>query len=64
MEKEFDEAARLFELEGIITTTDGRACKGSALAMKTKALLYHASPLFNPSNDKERWKKVMESPYQ
>lgn len=61
LEKEFDEAARLFELEGIITTTDGRACKGSALAMKTKALLYHASPLFNPSNDKERWKKVMES---
>ena len=61
LEEEFDAAADMFKQEGIITTTDGRACQGAALAMKTKALLYHASPLFNPSNDKERWKKVIES---
>lgn len=61
LEKEFDAAAELFDSEGIITTTDGKASKGAALAMKTKVLLYYASPLFNPSNDKERWKKVIDA---
>jgi len=36
----------------------GRATRGMALALKSKALLYAASPLFNDSNDKSRWEKA------
>lgn len=36
----------------------GRATRGAAMALKTKALLYAASPLHNPSNDLEKWKKA------
>lgn len=36
----------------------GRVTKGFALAVKTKALLYAASPLHNSSNDIELWKQV------
>lgn len=36
----------------------GRVTKGFAMALKTKALLYAASPLHNPKNDKELWKKA------
>ncbi|MCH5329773.1 MAG: RagB/SusD family nutrient uptake outer membrane protein [Alistipes sp.] len=34
----------------------GRVTKGFALALKTKALLYAASPLHNESGDAEKWK--------
>ncbi len=33
----------------------GRLTKGAALAMKSRILLYAASPLFNPSGDKTKW---------
>ena len=33
----------------------GRADQLTVLALKAKAALYWASPLFNPNNDKERW---------
>ncbi len=33
----------------------GRATSGAALALKSRALLYHASPLFNEINDQARW---------
>ncbi len=33
----------------------GRATRGAFLALKARALLYLASPLNNPSNEKERW---------
>ena len=33
----------------------GRATSGAALALKSRALLYWASPLFNESNDTSRW---------
>ncbi|WP_316801830.1 RagB/SusD family nutrient uptake outer membrane protein [Pedobacter nototheniae] len=36
----------------------GRATKGAALSLKTRALLYFASPLFNPSNDLIRWQNA------
>ena len=36
----------------------GRASRGMAMALKSKALLYAASPLFNPNNDKSRWEKA------
>lgn len=35
----------------------GRITKGFAMAVKSKALLYAASQLHNPSKDKELWKK-------
>lgn len=44
-----------------ITYTDqlaketGRVTKGFAMAVKSKALLYAASPLHNPEGDKEKW---------
>ncbi|MDD4591691.1 MAG: RagB/SusD family nutrient uptake outer membrane protein [Parabacteroides sp.] len=34
---------------------NGRVTKGAAMAIKARALLYYASPLNNPSNDKARW---------
>lgn len=36
----------------------GRTTKGYALALKTKALLYAASPLHNTSNNAELWKEA------
>ena len=33
----------------------GRATRGAFLALKARALLYLASPLYNASNSKERW---------
>lgn len=33
----------------------GRGTKGAALALKTRTLLYAASPLHNPANDKTKW---------
>ncbi len=36
----------------------GRATRGAALALKARALLYQASPLFNTNNDKELWKEA------
>ncbi|GIZ15678.1 RagB/SusD family nutrient uptake outer membrane protein [Capnocytophaga catalasegens] len=34
---------------------DGRITKGAALALKSRVLLYAASPLFNPGNDATKW---------
>lgn len=34
----------------------GRATRASAYALKAKALVYYASPLYNPEQDVERWK--------
>jgi hypothetical protein len=39
----------------------GRATGVSALALKARTLLYAASPLNNPSNDPERWKKAVQA---
>ncbi|MBQ9185109.1 MAG: RagB/SusD family nutrient uptake outer membrane protein [Bacteroidales bacterium] len=40
---------------GLQNNEYGRATKGFAMALKAKALLYAASPLHNPSNDKSKW---------
>ena len=39
----------------------GRVSQGFALAVKAKALLYSASPLHNPSGDKEKWHKAAKA---
>jgi starch-binding outer membrane protein, SusD/RagB family len=43
------------EYATFISLETGRATKGAALALKSKALLYAASPLFNESNDVNKW---------
>lgn len=37
-------------------TSEGRFSLGAALAIKTRVLLYAASPLNNPTDDREKWK--------
>lgn len=61
--KECDEcAANLPETyQGLPNNEHGRTTKGFAMALKTKALLYAASPLHNPSNDPELWKKAAKA---
>jgi hypothetical protein len=43
------------------TTWIGHATKASALALKSRVLLYAASPLNNPSNDTEKWIKAAKA---
>lgn len=58
--KELDEAASLLGTK--YTGSDiGRATKGAALAMKSRILLYAASPLNNPNNDKSKWQKAADA---
>jgi hypothetical protein len=40
---------------------EGRATVGAALALKSRALLYWASPLFNPNNEVSRWEMAAEA---
>lgn len=42
----------------------GRVTKGVALALKARAALYAASPLFNPTNDKSKWVTAAEAAYE
>lgn len=39
---------------------NGRANNLAVLALRARAALYHASPLFNPNNDKSLWQKAAE----
>ena len=48
---------------GMLDDEYGRVTKGFAMAVKSKALLYAASPLFNPSNDKTKWEKAAKAAY-
>ncbi|MBO5455622.1 MAG: RagB/SusD family nutrient uptake outer membrane protein [Muribaculaceae bacterium] len=41
-------------------TESGRAGKIAVLALRARAALYWASPLFNPNGDKERYKKAAD----
>lgn len=57
---EYDECIPLLPLT--YSTSDlGRITKGTVLAAKARALLYYASPLNNPSNDKTRWQKAADA---
>lgn len=57
---ELDQAAALLPLEysGINV---GRATKGAALALKSRLLLYAASPLWNGANDSGKWKAAADA---
>lgn len=45
----------------VISKETGRATRGAALALKARALLYLASPLHNPSGDKQLWKDAAKA---
>lgn len=47
-------------LEGISPAESGRVTRYAALALKARAALYAASPLFNANNDKELWRRAAE----
>lgn len=57
---ECDEAAKNLPdtYVGLLDDETGRVTRGFALAVKTKALLYAASPQHNPSGDKSKWEKA------
>lgn len=62
--KECDEAAAVL-LPSYPDAADlGRATKGAALALKARVLLYHASPLNNPSNTLSRWDDAAKAAQQ
>lgn len=46
---------------GMLDDEYGRATKGFAMAVKSKALLYAASRLHNPEMDAEKWKKAAQA---
>ncbi|GGC48412.1 hypothetical protein GCM10011386_45780 [Parapedobacter defluvii] len=39
----------------------GRATAGAALALKSRMLLYAASPLHNPDNDRQKWERAAKA---
>ncbi|WP_300976617.1 RagB/SusD family nutrient uptake outer membrane protein [Flavobacterium sp.] len=55
---ELDKATALLPLT---TSSLGRITKGAALAIKSRALLYAASPQWNTSNDINKWKKASDA---
>ena len=58
--KELDEAINLLPLE-YAAKDKGRITKGAAMAIKSRALLYAASPLNNPQNDLTKWQKAADA---
>lgn len=42
----------------------GRVTKSAALALKSRLLLYAASPLHNPDNNLDKWKKAAQAAYE
>lgn len=58
--KDLDDAIAL--LPDAWTSGDiGRIDKGAAMAFKGRALLFFASPLFNPTNDPAKWQKAYDA---
>lgn len=43
------------------TTNRGRATKTSAMALKSRMLLYAASPQYNPTNDVTKWQAALDA---
>ena len=50
------------DLGGLAMTpaNNGRANNLTVMALRARAALYHASPLFNPNNDQSLWQKAAE----
>lgn len=45
----------------VLTKETGRVTKGFVMALKARALLYAASPLHNPGNDKAKWEAAAKA---
>lgn len=59
-DKIIEDYANLGKMALSITET-GRANNLAVLALRARAALYHASPLFNPNNDQTLWKKAAQA---
>ena len=57
---ELDEAITLLPLD-YDNSDKGRITKGAAMAIKSRALLYRASPLNNPENDQQKWQEAADA---
>jgi hypothetical protein len=57
---ELDKAAELLPLNQN-SANYGRATKAAALAIKSRILLYAASPQWNPTNDLAKWQKASDA---
>lgn len=57
---ELEEAIGLLPLE-YKAADMGRVTKGAAMAVKSRALLYRASPLNNPENDPQKWQDAADA---
>ena len=58
--KELDESVNLLPLE-YSPAELGKITKGAALSIKSRVLLYMASPLNNPSNDQAKWQAAADA---
>ncbi|WP_316848426.1 RagB/SusD family nutrient uptake outer membrane protein [Pedobacter psychrodurus] len=58
---ELDKAVPLLPLSYSANLDLGRATKGAALALKSRTLLYAASPLWNTNNDQTKWKAAADA---
>ncbi len=56
--EELKESAEMLPL---VPAVRGRISKGAALALRSRAALYFASPLFNLSNDRARWQLAADA---
>lgn len=58
--QDFDDAAKMLPSQWANASADfGRFTRGAALAMKSRVLLYWASPLFNRNMDENRWQAAL-----
>lgn len=57
---ELDEAIALLPLD-YDNANKGRITKGAAMAVKSRALLYWASPLNNPENNRQKWQDAADA---
>lgn len=62
---ELDEVIPLLPVnqDGSFSKEQGRVNKGTAMALKSRALLYLASPLNNPSDNKDLWFDAFQAAY-
>jgi hypothetical protein len=59
IQKDIDEALPDLPVSNLSTDANyGRATKDAGYALLSRVLLYAASPLFNPTNDKAKWQKA------
>lgn len=62
IEKELNEAATDLPAKYASTSANfGRATQDACLALRSRLMLYAASPLFNTANDKQKWQKAADA---